>query len=159
MNIQSLFLAAVLMILPIWKATADDYTGVRITKTGGEHTDFLFDAEPVVSFSDNALVMTTTNGVVSYPLSQGLVFTFMTEATAIEASQKLSHETFKLTGNTLIAEGLEPSSSLALYDAGGILRMKTLSGSDDRAQIDLSDLATGIYVVRTSHKSFKFIKR
>jgi len=150
---------SVTALLPLCQATAADNTHVRITDANGKYTEFVFSKQPVVTIGDDSLVMKTTDQTVKYPLTGELTFTFSSEATSISEIHQSCIASFHLYANALVVNGIAPSSTLRLYDTAGVLRQEAAGDASGKAEIDLTGLAHGIYIVKTSKQSFKFYKK
>lgn len=160
MNIKS-FCLATLLALPILhgQAWADDATTLRVTDAKGQFTDFLFTEEPVVTFSDDKLVVASDATTIEYPLSEAVTFTIQGTATGITTATTVSNATFRLTADWVEAGGLQPGEDMALYSLNGERLSKTSSDHQGRAQLSMATLPKGIYIIKTNHKAFKFIKK
>ena len=127
---------------------ADGYQYLTVTYAGTESSISL----PVVqriSFEDSRMVVTTSDGSFSYPLSMLEKITFTEDATAIEALPEQAKDlTYKNGVLAVKGDGL-----LRIYSTNGAL--VNIAYVKEGANISLAGLPTGIYIVRMGDKTIK----
>ena len=116
--------------------------------------------KPVVSFTTSSLRLVAGNDTIDYPLSQyrSFALTDDNETTAVNTIKAATSGHVFTLGETLQAKGLEPYSTVAIYTISGQQVRQAKAGADGAVSIPLNGLK-GVMVVKTSTKSFKFIKR
>ena len=148
------FATVVLLATANLVAFAADY--VKVSDSDGKATFFALSEKPVVTFNSTSLVLTTTSQVVEYPLVSYRSFEFVNESAGVESTNV---ETAKFSfGNTLKGEGLPPGSKLAVFSIDGKLLASTVVANNGTAEIEISSFA-GVLIVKSSSKTFKFIKK
>lgn len=147
----ALLLLAAGIVLP---GAAADY--VKLSDAQGEAVFFALDERPEVTFTSSALVITTTKQTIEYPISDYRAITF--ENPTSDGIVSAQYEPVFSLGESLRAEGLQPGSSVAVYDAAG-----QVIGSDKASAVGTVDIPlgnrSGVLVVKTTSRTFKFIKR
>ena len=149
MKLKSLFAALLLMVSN--NMMADGYQYLTISYAGTESNISL----PIVqriSFEDNYVVVTTTEGSARFPISLTEKITFTESATAIEA---LPEEAKDLTykDGTLAVKG---DGLLCIYGTNGAL--VNIAYVKEGANVSLEKLPAGIYIVRMGDKTIKIRK-
>lgn len=142
---------AALLLMACTAVLADDYKYLTISYNGTEQNISL----PIVkkiTFQDNMVVVTTTEGEHSYPISVLDRITFTESADAINALPEQA-EDLTYEGGTLAVKG---NGLLRVYNTGGAL--VSVANVKDGANISLEGLPTGIYVVRMGDKVIKVKK-
>lgn len=136
---------------------------VTICQKDGQTATFAFSEKPVISYSGNDLVMTTTKTVVSYPVYLLAKIAFDTaweeDVTAVdEMKQTSSDAQFSFTDGSLHISGGEAGSFVTLYTVGGVQVEQCRLDANGNATISVQALNKGIYIVKTTRFTFKFQK-
>ena len=144
------FLAALLLMFSA-NMMADNYNFLTLSHNGMEESIPL----PVVqriSFEEGYVVVTTTEGKHSYPISSMEKITFTENATAIEALPEQAEDlTYK--DGTLAIKG---DGMLRVYNTSGAL--VSIAYVKEGANINLGKLPAGVYIVRMGEKTIKIRK-
>lgn len=105
-----------------------------------------------ISFENGYVVVTTTEGKHSYPLSLTNKISFTESATAIEAlPEQAKGLTYKNGTLAIKGDGL-----LRIYNAAGAL--VNIANVKEGANVTLENLPAGVYIVRMNDKTIK-VKR
>ncbi len=135
-----------------FQATADDYNYLTVTTSSAEQSITLSTVRKITFDTTQALV-TTDEGVVTFPLSELQKMAFTTDATAIsqlpEQAGGLRFENGQLT--------VGKAGLLRVYNASGSL-MRIASVTAKGGKVDLSQLPAGLYIVSQGKESIKVIK-
>lgn len=137
--------------------SAGAQNAITVHQKDGKVANFAFSEKPVVTYSDNQLVITTTKTSVQYPLYllQKIDFA-MSEATAVE--QVKTDAKFRFTDDTLYITGGDPGSLVYIYGMRGTTEGQYRIDDAGNAVITLHRLSKGYYIVKTNHFTFKFTK-
>ena len=145
-----LFLAAMLLMVGA-NVMADEYQYLTITYSDTERSISL----PIIqkiSFADDYVVVTTTEGVHKYPISLLDKITFTENATAIkDLPEQAKDLTFK--DGTLAVKG---NGLMRIYGANGAL--VSIANVKEGANINLGNFPAGVYIVRMGDKTIKVRK-
>lgn len=151
-RISTLIAVALLAISSI--ASASSY--VKVTGSSGESVYFAVADKPTVTFTTSELVITTPDKIINYPLTDYRKFEFADETTSIESvSKNAQSATFSIEGDALSCSGLQPGSMVRLYSTDGRMTGMATVASDGTARVALKG-TSGMTIVKTSNKSFKF---
>lgn len=153
------FRTVVLALLALTASTsvfAADY--VRVSEKDGKNTYFALSDKPEVTFEGNFLVLKTERETVRYPLSDMLTFEFSNHATGINATGEGEGNVVFTLGETVRGEGLKPGSRVSVYSAGGVTIGSSLADNNGSVEIPLNG-QTGVFIVKSLTKTFKFIRK
>ena len=146
-------LLAALLLMVGTSMMADNFQYLTLTYGNSEHNISL----PIVqkiTFENDYVVVTTSEGKHSYPISilDKMTFTTKDDATAINA---LPEQTENMTckDGTLSVKG---NGLLRVYNTAGAL--VSIANVKEGANINIGNLPTGVYVVRMGDKTIKIRK-
>ena len=144
-------LLAALLLMVGTSIMADNFQYLTLTYGNSEQYVSL----PIVqkiSFEDDNVVVTTTEGVHRYPISLLDKITFTESATAIKAlPEQLENLTYKDGTLSIKGDGL-----LRVYGTNGAL--VSVANVKEGANISLERLPAGVYIVRMGDKTIKVRK-
>lgn len=149
MKTKNLFAALLLMACTTMQA--DNYKYLTISYSGVEQSISL----PIVqkiTFEDGYVVVTTSEGNYSYPISVMERITFTESADAIKALPEQTEEMTYENG-TLAIKG---NGLMSVYNTSGALI--SVANIKEGANISLDKLPTGVYIVRMGDKAIKIKK-
>lgn len=130
---------------------------VVVTDVNGEKISFLLSSSPIVSFNEQSLIITTDNETVFYPISEYRSFTIENvQSDLVDVTNSHQNPSFYFNGN-LVANGLEPSSKVSVYNVLGILISEGSTDENGSLILPINANKASIYVVSTSVGSFKVI--
>ena len=130
---------------------ADNYNFLTVSSTGEEYISL--PTIQKITFSDGNCVVTTTNGDYTYPLAEIKKMYFsVDDPTAIEALPQEA-ENLKYKNGKLKVEG---DGMLRIYSSNGALVQ--LANVKKGANINLSNLKSGLYIVNMGDKTIKITK-
>lgn len=123
----------------------------------GNTVAYHLNTRPVVTFELTDLVLTSTDVKVQYPVADVKELRFADGTTAINDT-KVGDITFSVSGDMISANGLENGSNLEVYSIDGKEIAKASVDATGKAQVNISDLGQGVYVVKAGKKSYKILK-
>ncbi|MBO7098346.1 MAG: T9SS type A sorting domain-containing protein [Bacteroidaceae bacterium] len=130
---------------------ADKYNFLTVSSTGEEYISL--PTIQKITFSDGNCVVTTTNGDYTYPLNEIKKMYFsVDDPTAIEALPQEA-ENLKYKNGKLKVEG---DGMLRIYSSNGALVQ--LANVKKGANINLSNLKPGLYIINMGDKTIKLTK-
>lgn len=144
-------LLAALLLLACTSMLADNFKYLTISYNGTEQNISL----PIVqkiTFQDGYVVVTTTEGENSYPISVMERITFTESADAIKALPEQA-EDMTYENGTLAIKG---NGLMRVYNTSGAL--VSIANIKEGANISLDGLPTGVYIVRMGDKAIKIKK-
>ena len=159
MRIKTLFLTLAVMLLAFMStlsASAANY--VKVSDKDGKDTYFALSEKPTVTFTSTAMILTAGSQTVEYPLTDFRAFTFANQPTGIGTLDVESNNAVFSFGNSLKGEGLKAGSQVAVYTINGQLVGRATVSQSGSVEIPL-DGQTGVFVVKSLSKTFKFIRK
>lgn len=129
---------------------------IKVTNAHDEAVYFAIDEQPTVTFTASSLVITTIKSTIEYPIAEYRAFTFE-EPTTNDITSTTYEPVFNI-GSSLVAEGLQPGSAVSVCDVSGLVIGRAKASNDGKVEIPLNN-QKGIFIVKTTSRTFKFIKR
>lgn len=119
----------------------------------------LLDEQPIITFSDNDLVVTTHMGVISIPSASVTKYTYYYEddETRINNASKYG-SALSFDGKHLGMKNLPPSTGVQVYNTDGILVSSATTDSRGNVSLSVPEKKGAVYVVKTSTLTFKISK-
>jgi hypothetical protein len=134
---------------------------VAVYQNDGTVATFAFTEKPVVTYSGNDLVLTTTKTSVSYPIYKLRKIDFdisFDDLTGIGDAKVKSDVQFSFRGGALTVRDGEPGSQVILYNIKGVQVGQYRLDGDGNATIPTESLGKDFYVVKSKSFTFKFRK-
>ena len=161
---KKLLFMLLLSLGTITGASADTVQKLVVTKADGSVVKFDFSDAPVVSFtSTDVEIKVGGEKAILFPLSDYAKFTFEEEGIlpdeVAEVVEEIRAEEFKIEGGNIRAWGLEPGSPVTIYSLDGKPVASGRADSNGDFSFSLSGANAGIYIVKTSKTTFKFLKK
>ena len=149
-----------LMLLVMLMATSAKADNVKylVLNSGGEETVIALADEPVMTIEESILKVTVAGEEkLSADLSQGLSYKFLAEdPTAIQ--EVLNKETSRLElGHVYIAHA-KAGETVRVFTVDGKLVASQRINGEGTADIDLTTLGKGLYIVKSAKTSIKRLR-
>ena len=129
---------------------ADKYNYLTVSTTGEEYISL--PTIQKITFADGNCIVTTTKGDYTYPLSEIKKMYFSEDPDAIKAMPQEA-ENLKFKDGKLKVDG---DGMLRIYSANGALVQ--MANVKKGANIDLSNLRSGLYIVSMGTSTIKLTK-
>lgn len=132
-----------------------------ILKTDGTKLYYDLHEEPVTTFDNGQLVLTTSTGTAYYPLTSIQRYTFEGAFDEVKRTAKArSGETFyRQSRDAMSFEGLPEGTLVELYTADGRKLSSQNTSGDATTVVSLVDQPTGTYYIKIGDTEYKFEKR
>ena len=159
MRIKNLFLTlAVTLLASMTSISVSAAKHVKVSDKDGNNTYFALSDKPTVTFTSTAMVLTAGSQTIEYPLTDFRAFAFADDPTGIGTLDAESNNAVFSFGNSLKGEGLKVGSQVAVYTINGQLVGRSTVSQSGSVEIPL-DGQTGVFVVKSLSKTFKFIRK
>lgn len=135
----------------------EDMTQALTVYTDNGEVTFLFRDKPEMTFDgEDALLSTTKGESVRFPMAEikNIVFGSVNSVKGVAASGV----TVSLEGELLAVGGLEPGAQVKVFTAAGAMVAEASAAADGRVELQLGNLASGVYVAAIPGHTFKFIR-
>ena len=160
---RSFFVA--LLALLIWTPVAvlaqDDLHYLTIHQKDGTEASFGFSEKPVITYTDNDLIVkTATAPEMHYALVTLSKISFSeTPTSVIPVSEKKQAPVFRFDGYNVEISGVKADAAIVVVATDGSIVINSKADSDGCASVSIAELPEGIYVVKTDVISFKILKK
>lgn len=128
-------------------AKADNFA-LKVNLYGSTSAMYVLDSKPVITYSDNSIIIKNQSLEDTYPISEVESFTFVeTPASGIE--KITDNITYEFRNNVFTCEGQ-------------YIRVFNLSGhavSEGNSSVSLEALADGLYIISAGNRTIKVIKK
>lgn len=157
-NISATLLLCVVGLQMTWAAT-DGINAMLLEGPSDYRLSILLDDQPVVTFSDDYLVVTAHMAVVSIPshLVSKWKYVHDEEATSINNLSRFG-SVLSFDGKHLSITHLAPSSTVQVYTADGALVASAKTDSRGSISLSIPERQGAVYLVKTSTITFKVSK-
>lgn len=146
----------ILLTIIVGTANADNYV-LQIWQTSGQVQSIDLSEQPVTTFSDGNLVVTTSTATISLPMENVKKYTYSLVPTSIE-DIKAEQVTISQNGESITFFGLKSGTEIKVYNASGV-QMKQVKATHDTETVTVSDLQVGVYAVKANGVTYKIMKR
>ncbi len=156
-----LSLAALLIVGAAWAQEEQaPVQKLNVWKMDGTQIQFLLTDEPVTTFENGNLVITSNQGVYSYPLAQMKKYTHEGLPEGIDVPT-VAPGTIMVRQNNemMLIDGLPDNVVVEVYSADGKLILSQRSTAGQSTLLNLANQPQGTYVVNVGKTSFKFVKQ
>ena len=129
-----------------------------IWQKDGSKVYYNLDDQPKTTFTADDLVITTAQTTINYPLAKILRYTYEDSSQGINDTKELgiciTHRS-----DEVIVTGLQQGKTIFAYGADGKQLISKRSDGSKRQVLSLSQLPTGVYVIKAETVNYKFTKR
>lgn len=149
-------IALLLSVLLPNVAMADNLV-LQVWQADGKVMNINLNEQPVTTYSDGQLIITTTKTTVTFPLEQVVKYTY-TDATGISSPEAVGSK-MSADGESIIFTGLKPNTPVYLYTVAGQLVNTVTATGQSKTTVSVSGFPVGVYVVKANGVTFKITKR
>ncbi len=133
---------------------------LNVWKMDGSKISFLLSDEPVTTFENGNLVITTNQSVYSYPLAQMKKYTHEGQSEGMDNSPLAPGDILvRQNDEQLLIEGLPDNYPVTVYNMDGkqIYSQRSIGGQP--LLVSLIGQPQGSYIITAGSTSFKFVKQ
>lgn len=159
-KISLLVLALQLAAFSLMAQDAQPVQKLNVWQLDGSRIQFHLTDEPVTTFADGNLVITTNQGVFSYPLANMVKYTHEGLPEGIDAPMVAPGDILvKQNNEMLLIEGLPDNQLVEIYSVDGKLILSKRATGGQGTLLSLVGQPQGTYIVSVGQTSFKFVKQ
>lgn len=161
MKMKKLTLLFLFLCISAIGARAAGGKALIVETTDGEKTAFVLAQSPVMTFSQNTLGIIIEDETTSFSFDAVKQYYFADAATGIDVVKgdvdlKITYQGEDL----LVVEGMDEKDRIDVYGANGTRSNVSVSRVGSRAEISLSSLPRGVYIVKIGNKqNFKIHRK
>lgn len=152
-----LSLMALLLSVLLPSAVKAEDMVLQVWQADGKVMNINLNEQPVTTYSDGKLIITTTKTTVTFPLEQVVKYTY-TDATGISSPSAMGSK-FSADGESITFTGLKPNTLVYVYSVAGQLLTTVTATGHSKTTVSVSRFPVGVYVVKTNGVTFKITKR
>ncbi len=157
MNKLILLIAFVLLAFTV---RASDVKCLIVALQNGTEIAFGLPEEPEITFSNHTLVISANMKSPAHIEINNVNWITFDIRNDIPTLTKETLKMSYLSDNIICIEGIDENDHLGLYSSNGMRLTNNVSIYDDKAEIDISSLPSGIYIINILNKqSFKIYKK
>ena len=150
-----------LMLLVMLMATSAKADNVKylVLNSGGEETVIALADEPVMTITGGTLKVTVADvEKLSADLSQGLTYSF-SETTPTGIQEVMDNESSRLEQGHVYIAHARAGETVRVFTVDGKLVASQRINSEGTADIDLTTLGKGLYIVKSAKTSIKVMNK
>ena len=133
-------------------------TLIILMKNGSENAFFLKD-KPKVTFEGTSLKVSAATGDVSFALADVMRFTYAKKSTSGISEQVENSTGVSFEGDVLVISQLKANTTASIYALDGKLIRQLKPQRAGTYRISLSELPSGLYLVKADNVTYKITKR
>lgn len=139
---------------------ADTDKSLIVESKDGSTISFLLKDSPVLTFSNRSLWVTTNTKMVSFEIDNVEQYYFELTGTNISTISNPANLRFWYTENgNVVVEGFKQPAQAKLFSVSGIEYTDRVTMSGDRAEVALSSLQKGVYIISVNNQQIKVYKK
>ena len=143
---------------PTLHAADEVETLIILMKNGSENAFFLKD-KPKVTFEGTSLKVSAATGDVSFALADVMRFTYAKKSTSGISEQVENPTGVSFEGDVLVISHLKANTTASIYALDGKLIRQLKPQRAGTYRISLSELPSGLYLVKADNVTYKITKR
>jgi hypothetical protein len=133
---------------------------LNVHQKDGQIISFGFEEKPVVTFTDNELVVTSTKAEARYQLATVAKFTFDVEGTAVEGiKDDVRTAAISLDEYVVSLTGAKPEITVRLIASDGKVLQSYKTDRNGYVQFSIADLPEGTYIISSESLNVKILKK
>ena len=133
-------------------------TLIILMKNGSENAFFLKD-KPKVTFEGTSLKVSAATGDVSFALADVMRFTYAKKSTSGISEQVENPTGVSFEGDVLVISQLKANTTASIYALDGKLIRQLKPQRAGTYRISLSELPSGLYLVKADNVTYKITKQ
>ena len=155
MNRFLTFLGAFLMAVPMFGQNT-----LTIFQKDGQQFSYGFIDKPVISYTDNDLVLKTSKTEVQYPLSSLAKFTFTdVQTSVVPVDENKSDAKLSLDDNVVRIKGTESGTAISVIGSDGKTLVTYKTDAEGCVTFSIDELPEGIYIIQSESLTCKILKK
>ena len=152
-------LALLFFTIPRTVKAADEVETLIIQMKNGSENAFFLKDKPKVTFEGSNLKISAATGDVSYALADVLRFTYAKKSPTGISEQVENPTDVMFEGDVLVISQLKANTTASIYALDGKLIRQLKPQRSGTYRINLSELPSGLYLVKADNVTYKITKR
>lgn len=156
---RKLFSLALGLLLPGF-AMAQTFEALNFKLVNGETRSFAFLEKPVITFVDDYIRVTTATESVMFVRSEVDSYSFKSDSEGINSPELSGLLVSRVSNDLLRVEGAPADCVISVWTVGGAACLTLRCNDGGSADVDLTNLVAGAYVVRIGEcQTLKIVKQ
>ena len=137
-----------------------DENAIAIHQVNGSIITYAFEDKPVISYSGEELVISTRSITVQYPLAYLRKLTLEGDWNRVDGIDQatIPGTEFSFSDDGANVCGEQPGTPFYVFDTRGMMLHQGIIDANGKADIRMTNLPKGIYIIKTQSTSFKIKK-
>ncbi len=152
-------LALLFFIIPQTVKAADEVETLIIQMKNGSENAFFLKDKPKVTFEGSNLKVSAETGDVSYALADVLRFTYAKKSQTGINEQVENPTGVAFEGDVLVISHLKANATASIYTLDGKLIRQLKPQHTGTYRVNLSEMPSGLYLVKADNVTYKITKR
>lgn len=153
------FMALLFFTIPQTVKAADEVETLIIQMKNGSENAFFLKDKPKVTFEGSNLNISASTGDVSYALKDVLRFVYAKKSPTGISEQVENPSDVMFEGDVLVISQLKANATANIYALDGKLIRQLRPQRTGTYRINLSELPSGLYIVKADNVTYKITKR
>lgn len=133
---------------------------LTIHQKDGQQFSFGFAEKPVITYTDNDLLLKTSKTEVSYPLSTIAKFTFTDSETDVsDVVTDIKTPALSLEDYMVNITGAKSDVTVSLIGADGKIICSYKTDKEGCVTFSIAELSEGVYIIKSENLTCKILKR
>lgn len=146
------------MLVSLLSSAQTEKQRLVIWQKDGQKIYYELADEPVTTFANGLLIITSNKVCVEYKRSNILRYTYEGEKTNIETTV-FNGMGFKQNDNDIYVYGVVQGSAAKLYNTSGVLLETQTTDGLNQLHFSLQNRPAGTYIINVGDQNLKFLKR
>lgn len=127
--------------------------------SNGTITKFALDDEPVTTYSNGNLTITTNSTTLSLPLEEVSRYTYQINTSTAISNALKTIQKVQLDGDKIMFSQLTKDTDIKVYSTSGLLVNTIQAKAGQTTSVSLNSLPQGVYIVKLNGVTYKFLKK
>ena len=145
------------MLIASFRLVVSAQDAVTLLQKDGQQISFAFEEKPVITFSDNNLVITTASITLEYGIADIQKFFFSDSQTAVE-NVKIT-PVLELDAYTVRIAGAKAGATVSLFGPDGKTLNSYKTDSEGSVSFSIAELPQGLYIISSDNLTCKILKK
>lgn len=133
---------------------------VTIHQKDGQTVSYGFSVKPVITYTDNDLVITTENAEMQYPLLSVSKITFQDQSAGVNAiTEESKVPVLELDDYVVSISGAKAGVTVSLTGTDGKSLINARTDSEGEVSFSIAEQPAGVYVIKSENLTFKIIRK
>jgi len=153
------FMALLFSTIPQTVKAADEVETLIVQMKNGSENAFFLKDKPKVTFEGSNLKVSASTGDVCFALADVLRFTYAKKSPTGISEQVEDRTGVAFEGDVLVISQLKANAVASIYTLDGKLIWQLKPQRTGTYRINLSELPSGLYIVKADNVTYKITKR